>query len=58
MPISMVVTNLKLSNGGRKLKKTKHCTISKTLNINEKKRAYGMRTESGQHKCLNGKYEN
>ena len=39
MPTGMGVTNPKLSKGGRKLKKTKHCTIPKTLNINEKKRA-------------------
>ena len=45
MPIGMGVTNPKLSKGGRKLKKTKHYTISKTLNINEKKRAFGMRTK-------------
>ena len=58
MPTSMGVANPKLSKGGRKLKKAKHCTISKTLNINEKKRASGMRTEGRQRKCHNGNYEN
>ena len=36
MPTGMGVTNPKLSKGGRKLKKAKHCTIPITLNINEK----------------------
>ena len=56
----MGVTNPKLSKGGRKLKTTKHCTIPKTWNINEKKIAYGMRTEleSGQQKFHNGIYAN
>ena len=62
MPIGMGVINPKLAKGGRKLKKTKHCNIPKTLNINEKKRSSRMRTEfkveSGQHKCHNGKYTN
>ena len=58
MPTGMGVTNSKLSKGGRKLKKIKHCTIPKTLNINEKKRAFRMRTENGQHKCHNRKYAN
>ena len=58
----MGVTNPNLSKGGRKIKKTNHCTIPKTLKINENKRASRMRTElkveSGQHKCHNGKYAN
>ena len=37
MPTGMGVTNLKLDKGGRKLKKEKHCTISKTLNKIKKK---------------------
>ena len=56
MPTGMGVTNPKLCKDGRKLKKTKHSTIPKTLNINEKRRASGMR--SGQQKCYNGKYAN
>ena len=58
MLIGMGVTNSKLSEGGRKLKKKKHYVISKTLNINEKRRAYGMRIESGQQKCHNEKCAN
>ena len=62
MPTSIGVTNLKLFKGGRKVKKTKHCTIPKTFNINEKKRASRIRTEfkveSGKQKCHNGKYAN
>ena len=59
MPTSMGVTDRKLSKGGRKLKRTKHSTIPKTLNINEKKRASRMRiefkVESGQQTFHNGK---
>ena len=58
----MGVTNPKLSKGDRKLKKTKHCIIPKTLKINEKKIASGMRTEfkvdSDQQKLHNGNYSN
>ena len=43
MPTSMGVTNPKLANGVRKLKKAKHCTIPKTLKRNENQRAFGMR---------------
>ena len=37
MPIGMRVTNPKLAKGGRKLKKAKHYTISKTLNKMKRK---------------------
>ena len=50
MPTGMRVTNPKLSKGGRKLKMTKHCTISETLNIDENKRAFETRTKSGKKK--------
>ena len=43
MPTGMRVTNPKLAKSGRKLKEAKHCTIPKTLNKNEKKRAFGMK---------------
>ena len=43
MPTGMKVINPKLAKGDRKLKKAKHCTIPKTLNKNEKKRAFGMK---------------
>ena len=36
MPIGMGVNDPKFVKGGRKLKKTKHCTIPKTLMEDEK----------------------
>ena len=36
MPTDMGVTDLKFVKGGKKLKKTKHCTIPKTLMEEEK----------------------
>ena len=48
MLTGMGAANPNLSKGGRKLKKAKHYTISKTLDGNEKKRDSGMRTESSK----------
>ena len=42
MQNGMGITNPKLAKGGRKLKKTKHCTIPKTLN-KMKKKAFKIR---------------
>ena len=39
MPTGMGVINPKLAKVGRKIKKAKNCTIPKTLNKNEKRRA-------------------
>ena len=51
-------TNPKLSKGGRKLKKPKHCTIPKTLCKNGKEKSFryeelNSKSESGQKKCHN-----
>ena len=40
MPIGMGVANLKLTKGGRELKKAKHCTIPKTLKKKKKSFCY------------------
>ena len=40
MSTGMRVTNPKLSKGGRKLKKEKHCTIPKTLHKNGKEKSF------------------
>ena len=46
MPTAMGVIDLKFVKGGRKLKKTKHCTISETLIKDESEKASKIRKRS------------
>ena len=43
MPTGMRVIDQKFANGGRKLKKTKHCTIPPNLEKMKSEKAYGIR---------------
>ena len=57
MPTGMGVTDSKFVKGGRKLKKTKHCTIPKTLMKNEKWKSFKNKDESLQSECGQEKYQ-
>ena len=50
MSIGIGVTNPKLAKGGRKLKKTKHCTIPKILNKEETLKSFWSRIENSYGK--------
>ena len=46
MPTSMGVIDPKFAKGGRKLKKTKHCTIPQKLEKMKSEKAYRIRKRS------------